>query len=449
MRGDNMSDGDRKLNDSTLLRWSMLALMAAITFGLYYFNDIFSGLKSIIEVHLAINSDQFGTLLSSVSIANMFGMIILGGIILDKLGIRLTGLIFVCIASAGAFLVFLGGSGHRFGLMIVGMAMFGLGLETCCVMVQKVIVKWFKGKEMSLGFAVNMGVGRLGSGLTIMAGPVVAGGMVAGVYPGFARALLLGAVLVGIGLVMFAIYWGFDVRFDRQAGASADAAGADAFRLKDTWALLKNKAFLYITALCVLFYAAVFPFLNYVTDMLVNKFAFDLKTASRVSGLIPFGAIVFTLIFGRLNDKIGKGASMMIIGSVLLIFAHFTLSLTNLPPYIALFALGVAFSLVPAAMWPSVARIVPESRLGTAYAIMFTIQNYGLFTFKKLIGTVLHATNLTVTPDLLKTGQAHYNYTWAILLLVFCGLAGIVFALLLRREDRIHNYGLELPKRPA
>jgi len=209
--------------------------------------------------------------------------------------------------------------------------------------------------------------------------------------------------------------------------------------------LLTNKSFLFIAALCVTFYSAVFPFIGYATDMLVNKFGFDTKLASKITGFIPIGTIIFTPIFGRLVDKKGKSASLMIIGSLLLIFAHLTLSLTMLTPYIALLALGVAFSLVPAAMWPSVAKIVEEKRLGVAYAMMFTIQNWGLTAFFFLIGKVLEVTNPGVTAELINAGETTYNYTTTILMLAFLGLLGIVFALLLKREDKVSGYGLELP----
>ncbi len=486
-----MNEFKQKLNDSAAMRWSMLSLVAVIMFATYYINDIFSGMKGIMETQLKMSSSDYGLLLGSVGFFNTIGMIIVGGIILDKLGVRRTGVAFVGIATLGSFLIAYGGSsyfvnggfGYQFmgsflpqyspqlKVMILGRLLFGLGLETCCVLVQTVVVKWFKGKELALAFAINMGVGRLGSASAIMLAPVLAGSMVGNLYPSFPTVLWFGFGLAAIAMLSFLVYTIFDIKMDKQLAelgeveeaaksseqkatekAVADKAAADAkggfmpwLRSTGLIDLLTNKSFLYITALCVTFYAAVFPFMGYATDMLVNKFGFETKVAAKVTGFIPIGAIVFTVIFGRLVDKKGKSASLMIIGSLLLICAHLTLSLTMLPPYIALFALGVAFSLVPAAMWPSVTKIVVERRLGLAYSMMFTIQNWGLMMFFYLIGKVLEVTNPGITAQMIDAKQATYNYTTAILMLAFLGLAGMLFAFLLKREDKVSGFGLELP----
>lgn len=466
----------QKLNDSAVMRWSMLALVAVIMFATYYINDIFSGMKGIMEIQLKMSSSDYGLLLGSVGFFNTIGMIIVGGIILDKLGVRRTGIAFVGIAALGSFLIAYGGSsyflnggfGYQFmssflpkyspqlKVMVLGRLLFGLGLETCCVLVQTVVVKWFKGKELALAFAVNMGVGRLGSASAIMLGPVLAGDMVDKLYPHFPTALWFGFGLAALALLSFLVYTLFDIRIDNEQKAYAQQEATtktesekEAQKEENSGTglldLLTNHSFLYITALCVTFYAAVFPFIGYATDMLVNKFGFDNKVAAKVTGFIPIGAIVFTVIFGRLVDKKGKSASLMIVGSLLLIFAHLTLSMTMLPPYIALFALGVAFSLVPAAMWPSVTKIVPEKRLGLAYSMMFTFQNWGLMLFFYLIGKVLEVTNPGITAETIKAGGQPYNYTISILMLAFLGLAGMLFAFLLKREDKVSGFGLELP----
>lgn len=464
-----MNDIKKRLNDSAAMRWSMLLLMALITFSIYYINDVFSSMKSIMEVQFKMDSDTFGLLLSAVSFANILGMIILGGIILDRIGIRKTGLFFISIAAFGTVLIAYGGSDFftegaigysffssflksytpRLKMMILGQALFGLGLETCCVLVQKVIVKWFEGKEMAMAFGVNMAMGRLGQYVALNAAPILVGSMVAGMYPDFSRALWMGAALACISLVFFLVYWVFDVRIDKESNSGKAAAAEEEFHLGDAIKLLSNKSFIYITALCVTYYAAVFPFINYATDMLENKFGYEKAVAAQLTGFLPIASIIFTPLFGRLVDKKGRSATLMILGSCLVIIAHLLLSLTNISPYISLAALGIAFSLVPAAMWPAVPRIVPASLLGTAYAIMFTMQNWGLFTFKRLIGTVLQKTNPGITPEMIAAKQAVYDYTWPIFMLAFLGLAGIMFALLLKREDKVSGFGLEKPKSAA
>jgi MFS family permease len=478
----------QKLNESAIMRWSMLFLIAVVTFATYYINDIFSGLKGILEAQLNISATDYGMLAGSVGVFNTIGMIIVGGMILDKLGVRRTGVVFVGIATFGSLLMAYGSSeafanggfGYKFidsifpsyspqlKLMILGRLLFGLGLETCCVLVQKIIVRWFKGKELALAFAVNMSIGRFGSAFAIMLGPIFAGSMVNKMYPQLPNALWFGFALMAISLLAFLIYITFDLKYDKnlaeigeseeevttdkkeakEVAPQTDATNAGAIAwIKSTnlFRLITNKSFIYIAALCVTFYSAVFPFIQYATDMLVNKFGFDTKGASKVAGFLPIGAIVFTIIFGRIVDKKGKSASLMVLGSILLISAHLTLSLTRIPPYFALFALGVAYSLVPAAMWPSVAKIVEEERLGLAYALMFTIQNWGLMLFPFLIGKVLNLSNPGVTPEMIAAGEAVYNYTNPIFMLACLGLIGMVFAFLLKREDKVSGYGLELP----
>jgi MFS family permease len=485
-----MNEVKRKLNESAVMRWSMLALISVIMFATYYINDIFSGLKGILEVQLGITSTHYGMLAGSVGVFNTIGMIIVGGLILDKLGVRRTGVVFVGIATLGSFLMAYGGSeafanggfGFKFmnsifpnysaqlKMMILGRLLFGLGLETCCVLVQKIIVRWFKGKELALAFAVNMSIGRFGSAFAIMLGPILAGSMVNKMYPQLPNALWFGFGLAAIAMLAFLVYITFDLKFDKNLAeiGESEEENANVADKKETqelspqensvkpgliawikstnlFRLMTNKSFLYIAALCVTFYSAVFPFIQYATDMLVNKFGFETRAASKVAGFLPIGAIVFTIIFGRIVDKKGKSASLMLVGSLLLIFAHLTLSLTQLPPYFALFALGVAYSLVPAAMWPSVAKIVEEERLGLAYALMFTIQNWGLMLFPFLIGKVLEMSNKGVTPEMIAAKEATYNYTNPILMLACLGLIGMVFAFLLKREDKVSGYGLELP----
>ncbi|MCP5050955.1 MAG: major facilitator superfamily domain-containing protein 1 [bacterium] len=471
----------QKLSDSAKWRWSMLILIAFATFATYFVNDIFSGMKGVMETHMKISSSDYGLLLSAVGYFNMIGMIMVGGIILDKFGIRKVGFALVGLAAFGSFLIAYGSSetfvNGGFGydlmnsvfpdyspqlkMMILGRLLFGMGLETCCVMVQKVIVKWFKGHELALAFAINMGIGRFGSSMAIMITPELAGTLADGSYSHFSRSFLFGFILAALALILFLIYTMFDAKLDKSVAAAGEANALEKEKngesavqeapeekesvLYGLKSLVTNKALLLITALCVTFYSAVFPFVGYVTDMLVNKFGFSLTWASKVAGFFPLGAIFFTIAFGRIVDKKGKAATLMMWGSGLLIFGHLTLSLTSLPPYFALLAIEVAFSLVPAAMWPSVAKLVPERRLGMAYAFMFTIQNWGLTFFFYMIGKVLELSNPGITAEVIDAGKANYNYTLTLLMLAGLGFLGMLFAYLLKREDKRSGTELELP----
>jgi MFS family permease len=401
-------------------------------------------------------------------------------------------------------------------MMIIGRIMFGSGLEVTCVVATRTIVKWFKGYELALAMAINVGFGRLGSAIGIAVSVDIAKGMVS-------PAVAFAATIIGIGFLMFLIYIIMDLRLDRQ-DAEAAAGLKEEFKFTDLFKLIRNPSFMYIAFLCLAFYAAVFPFIQYAPDLLVNKFGFmyDLPTdgsgsvvlfgstslgnasvilaiwafglafsivpanlknrrakvisisvilvlfvlfigslwentlsiwlrnGPKTTSLIPLGTILFTPIFGNLVDRKGKAASLMILGSLLLIFAHVALSLFNSVAlgYIGLLSLGIAFSLVPAAMWPSVAKIVAESRLGTAYATMFTIQNWGLGLFFWGIGAVLDLSNRHHLTQI-RAGEMVYNYTYPILMLVVCGLVSIFLAYKLLQADRKAGYGLELPSGQA
>ncbi len=508
----------KTLRDSAAMRWFALILLSGLTFSTYWFQDFFGGIKSLLFTEYGFTSENFGRIISMTTFANIFGMIIVGGIILDKWGIRIAGLIFGGLATVGGLIVFLA-SGGTFGgesstilwTMIIGRMMFGTGLEVVCVVATRTIVKWFKGYELALAMAINMGFGRLGSAMGIAISPDIAMGT-SSTAIGFAASLL------GLALIMFVVYLFFDIKLDKQNAAMASETGSEEeFKMSDLVKLVKNSAFVYITLLCVAFYAAVFPFIQYASDLLVNKFGFtselpegasivingsaalgnsmmyivlflsaicfsvvpaNLKSASarlitrvvvvfalgvfiyafrdvfsawmhngqKTASLIPLGTIIFTPIFGNIVDKKGKAASLMILGSLLLIFAHLSLSIFDniYLGYMGLLSLGVAFSLVPAAMWPSVAKIVPENRLGTAYSTMFTVQNWGLAAFFWGIGAVLDYVNRDILGQI-NAKEAVYDYTIPILMLVGCGVISIFLSYKLKQADKKHGFGLELP----
>ena len=481
---------NKTLKDTRAIRWMVLLLTSGLMFGTYWFNDFLGPLKQVFESELGMTSSDFGSLLWFTSLANLVGMVIIGGILLDKWGIRKAGILFSVIATSGAFLMYFGASGAFgkdtstiFWVLVVGRILFGTGLETVCVMVSRTVVKWFKGYELALAMAISVAFGRLGSAGANFFGLDIAGGSVSG-------GVVFAASLIGFGSMMFLVYMFFDAKLDKQLQSGAPQSVEDQFRFSDLTRLATNRTFIYITLLCTAFYSAVFPFIQYAPDLLVNKFGFSLNmpdtsnmglfdylaatftNGPKVNSLIPIGTILFTPIFGNLVDRKGKSASLMMLGSILLIFAFLSLSIFDVVAlgYMGLLSLGIAFSLVPAAMWPSVAKIVPESRLGTAYASMFTIQNWGFSGFNWGIGKVLDLTNPEavskiqaarqtlldqgVAPDVIaqKMEQMRaagelpmYDYTVPILMLVGLGVVSIFLAYQLKRADKSQGYGLELP----
>jgi nitrate/nitrite transporter NarK len=315
-------------------------------------------------------------------------------------------------------------------LMILGRLMFGLGAETSIVVINKIIAKWFKGRELAFAFAVNLAIARLGTAAALILSPVLIEAPT-----GWTTAVWVAAVAMGVGLLFFVIYMVYDRRADEPAAADGGLDDDERFRFSDVTDLLKNPSFIYITLLCLTFYSAIFPFQAFCPDLLHNKFGLSLKLSGMLSSLIIWGTIVFTPIFGWMVDRRGKRATLMFYGSAMLVAAHLVLAVTNLTPYVPMFVLGIALSLVPAAMWPAVPLIVDERRLGTAYGLMTSIQNLGLFAFPILAGVITDASNPGVTAEMLQSGEATLDYTKTVLMFAGIGLMGFVFAYLLKRSN--------------
>jgi len=446
-----------------LLRWFFLILISVVIASNYYVYDAMSSIKETLQLELNLSSTDYGLIVSFYSFPNTFLlMTVFGGIFLDRFGIRKTGFMFTLFCALGALLTAYGASdifrqgglGYAFfgsflkqfspelKLMILGRLLFGLGAETSIVVINKILVKWFKGKELAFAFSVNLAIARLGTAAALILSPILIKSST-----GWTTALWVATILMGIGFIFFLIYMVYDKKFDniRQDGQT-DEDEAEKFKFNDIVKLFKNKSFILIALLCVTFYSAVFPFQAYCPDFLHNKFGLSLQTSGMLASLIIWGTIVFTPLFGWFVDKRGKRATLMIIGSAMLLFSHLTLAFTYITPYVAMFVLGIAFSLVPSAMWPAVARIVDQKRLGTAYGTMTSIQNIGLFLFPILAGKITDLTNKGVTNEMLKSGAATLNYTYTILMFAALGIIGLIFAILLKIEDKKSGFDLEKPE---
>ena len=445
----------QKITDSNIARWSVVCILGFVLAGNYYFYDAFSPLKIILERDFGFSSTDFGLYVSFYSIPNTFLlMAILGGVILDKFGIRRTGFLFVLLMSIGALITAYGtcdyyrNGGLGYGIMnsflksyspelkmmLLGRFFFGLGAETSIVVISKTIVKWFKGKELALAFGIKLGFARVGSVLAFNLSPILTNkGSVIG------PAIWFGAIFVCIGILAFLCYIIFDKRYDKQLKQGPALIKKDEFHFSNLLKLLQNRPFIYITLLCLTFYSAVFPFLSFSSDFFLNKFGVSLEKSGQISSLLPLGTVLFTPLFGLLVDKKGKGATLMIFGSLLLLLIHLTFAFTTLTPYVPMVLLGIAFSLVPAAMWPSVAKIVDEKRIGTAYGIMFSIQNLGLWGFPILAGVILDRSN--------PVNAASLDYTNTMIMFSFLGIIGLIFAFLLKKSDKKYGTGLELPSK--
>jgi MFS family permease len=398
------------LADSKAARWTALAVVAFTMLCGYYLTDVMAPLKGLLEGQLSWNSSEFGFFTSAYGWFNVFLlMLIIGGIILDKKGVRFTGMMAASIMVTGTAIKYWAISTHALDgqtwhllfwdvkaqvfMAGLGYAIFGVGVETAGITVSKIIVKWFKGKEMALAMGLEMATARLGTGLALSTSVPIAKA-----FNTVSAPVLVCLIMLCIGLIAFFMYTFMDKKLDASiAEANAEnpeATEEESFKLKDILYILKNRGWWYLAILCVLFYSAVFPFLKYATDLMVQKFHINESFAGMVPALLPFGTILLTPLFGNLYDRKGKGATIMIIGALLLIFVHvfFTVPFLNywLIAVFLVLVLGVGFSLVPSAMWPSVPKIIPEKQLGTAYALVFWVQNWGLMGVPALIGWVLN-----------------------------------------------------------
>ena len=463
------------LRDSKAARWTALAIISITMFAGYFLTDVMSPLKPLLEEQYGWSSTNYGIFTSAYGWLNVFLlMLIIGGIILDKMGVRFTGLLSAGIMVVGASIKYWAVAhpelmaNTAFGLPAqifyasAGFAIFGVGVEIAGITVSKIIVKWFKGYEMALAMGMQMAVARMGT-LLAMAAPVPIANFFSSkhtMYIGQSLTEKVGAsisapiafalVLLVVGFIAFFIYVAMDKKLDASVIDSGSENEEEAFRIKDIGKIVTNRGFWLIAFLCVLFYSSVFPFIKYAADLMVNKYGLKENVAGLIPSLLPLGTLFLTPLFGSVYDKKGKGATIMVIGAILIIFVHgvFSLPILNywIVALILVVILGVALSLVPSAMWPSVPKIIPEHQLGTAYSLIFWIQNWGLMGVPLLIGYILDKSN----PEVLAakangTPIPPYDYTNPMIVFTLFGILAVVVGLMLKAEDRKKGYGLELP----
>ncbi len=443
------------MNDSPIARWTVLILVALMMFFAYMFVDVMSPLKSLVESSLGWDSGVFGKYAASEYILNVCGFLIIAGVILDKLGVRFSGILSAGLMVLGAAIKFVGvsdwfqttafcnwlnswwvampGSAKMASL---GFMIFGCGCEMEGTNVSKILAKWFKGKEMALAMGLEMAIARLGVFAVMWISPLISakfGGSVMAPV-GFCGCLLL------IGLINFVIFGIMDKKFDTQlveAGLStAEKSPEDEFHIKDLGAIFSSKMFWIVALLCVLYYSAIFPFQRYAPNFLEETLGISAAEASRLFSCFPILAMVLTPLLGIFLDRVGKGASMLMAGSVIMIVCHLSFAfLLPVLPYkwfalLLIVVLGVSFSLVPAALWPSVPKIIDEKILGSAYCLIFWVQNIGLCLVPILIGLLRQSTG---------------GYTVPMIVFSCFGVLAFIFSIALKREDKVKGYGLEEP----
>ncbi len=446
------------LRDSKKARWTALVILSFTMFAGYLFNEIISPLKPLIDADASFGWDgsDFGMFFSAYGWFNVFFvMLIIVGFLLDRIGIRFSTISSSLIMIIGAAIKYYAfktdmGDAQIFGfdarLMTAcfGYALFGVGVEYAGITVSKAVVKWFKGKEIALAMGMQVAIARLGSFVPLMFGAYFA------TQTSIPTVVLMGVLLLIIGFFGFLVYNVMDVKLDKQDQESATGdEEEEKFKLSDLKVIISNRGFWLIAILCVLFYSAVFPFYKYGPDLMFNKFGVSDKWAGLIPSLVPFGTIFLTPLFGGIYDKRGKGASMMILGAFLLVIVHVVYWLPGVTSVYLAFAnailLGIAFSLVPSAMWPSVPKIIPEKQIGSAFAFIFWIQNFGLWGIPLLVGVVLEKTNPGIAQQIKAGEEVTYNYDTTWLIFIACTILALIIAFWLKAEDKRKGYGLELP----
>ncbi len=442
---------NKKLNDSKTLRWGVLGLVAFTMFCGYFLTDLMSPLKTMLEQELLWDSLEYGIFTSAYGWFNVFFlMLIFGGIILDRMGVRFTGMGACILMIVGCLLKYyaisttfpegetLLGIKTQVALAAIGYAIFGVGIEIIGITVSKIIVKWFTGHELALAMGLEMAVARIG---TIFALSVTA--PLAIYFKDIAAPIFIALIMLCIGLLTFFIYMFYDRKFDAQVENSEENKEDDTFHLKDLVLVVTNKGFWLLALLCVLFYSAIFPFLKYATELMVQKYNVNPELAGSIPSILPLGTLFLTPLFGAFYDRRGKGANLMIIGALLLILVHVSFAMPFLNEWwfaaVITIILGVAFSLVPSAMWPSVPKIIPSKQLGSAYALIFWVQNWGLMGVPLLIGWVLD----TYCKGPVVNGVTTYDYTLPMIIFSVFGVLALFVAILLKREDKKKGYGLQ------
>ena len=461
----------KKLNDSPFMRWTALVLLASAMFFGYIFMDILSPLQELLQVQRGWDPVAYGHYAGSETFLNVFVFfLIFAGIILDKMGVRFTAILSGSVMLLGALVnwyavsnSFIGSEAEAFmndflnlpaswwnvtpfyegmpasaKMSACGFMLFGCGVEMAGITVSRGIVKWFKGKEMALAMGVEMAIARVGVAVVVLGSPFLAS-----VHPvDVSRPVAVAVLLLLIGLISFICYAVMDKKLDAQG---AEEEKDDPFRISDLGKILSSKVFWLVALLCVLYYSAIFPFQKYAINMLQCNLGYTSEQAGLVFFVFPLGAAAITPFLGNYLDRKGKGASMLMLGAILMNLCHLSFALllpateSVLLAYLSIILLGISFSLVPAALWPSVPKLVDGKLLGSAYAVIFWIQNIGLYAFPMIIGSVIQSSNPGVTNPL------EYNYTVPMLVFASLGVLALLLGFWLKAEDKKKGYGLEEP----
>jgi len=406
-----------KPEPSPVYRWIILVVISLAMFGNYYIYDSISPLADLLVKQLKFTDANIGLLQGIYSVPNVF-MVLIGGIIIDKIGTRISTFIFTLLCLTGAVIT---ASFSDLTMMAVGRLIFGLGAESMIVAITTVIGRWFKGKQLSFAFGLNLTLARLGS-FAALNSPTWARAF----YHDYKYPLMIAVIAGIIAAVMIIVYWGMDVYAEKRYSLRP-VAKQDDVNFKQIFSF--SRSYWFVVLLCVTFYSGIFPFQTFAVKFFMETHGTTREMGGFLSSLLTLSAMILTPLFGLFADYIGKRSLLMMIGSLILIPVYLLMAYTGLTLYIPMAMMGLAFSLIPAVMWPSVAIIVDESKLGTAYGLMTMIQNIGLASFNFIIGWA---------------NDYSGGYNLGMWIFSTLGFFGVTFAFLLRRSEMsTSGHGLE------
>ena len=447
-----MRPSKEKINNSPFARWTVLIIVATAMMMGYFVNDVMSPLETLLELPkeqggLGWTPSDYGFFSGAGSFINVFLlMLFFSGLILDKMGIRFTGTLACSLMALGTLIKYYAVTAEFGNEPIafldyqlpasavwasLGFAIFGVGYEMTGISVSKAMVRWFTGHELALAMGIQLAMARLGTAAALSISAPIAR------HYTLSMPLLISLAFLIIGLLAFLVFCVMDRKLDDSGQTTEDSADntqyEEQFHFSDILVTLRNPGFWLITLFCVLFYSAVSPFLKFSTKLMVMKYGVDPDIAGFFSSIAPFGTILMTPLFGLIYDRYGKGVTLVITGALMLTAVHFGFSLPMHSSTIAIalmVTLSIGYSLAPAALWPCVPKIIPLKCLGTAYSMVFFIQNFGRAVIPMCVG---------------RANETDPTYTTSMLIFGFTALGAAVTAIAILVIDKKKNYGLQLP----
>ncbi|PKP38204.1 MAG: hypothetical protein CVT97_02680 [Bacteroidetes bacterium HGW-Bacteroidetes-14] len=470
-----MTSAVKLLKNSKRARWFVLLALSIPMFSSYFFDDLFTTISHIFNnpeiLDLGWNLSDYGFYGGAYSLLCVWGGLVICGMLLDKWGVRFTGSLFVGLMVGGSVIViyaisesFSNSSLNAYmlkffdkpslALAYAGASIFGLGSEIAGVAVTRSIAKWFKGKEMALAMGLQLALARLGTATALIVIPRIVN--IEQAYIPFSETSKPAAaamILMIIAVALWTMFIFTDKRYDRQNDEEdkkndVKSVKDDKFKFSDIFKILGNKHFILISLLCVFFYACIISFRRFATTIIIPRFDLDADIASLMVSLIPFSTMVFTPLFGSMVDSKGKATRFMLLGSLLLLVSHLIIAFapgTQFFGYTGVAILGVAYALVPAAMWPSVPKIIPEKNLGTAYSLIYWIQNMGMLIVPIVVGIIITKTNESFPVAEEASLQSAINAEYFFIALSLVAIA--VAVILGKSSDKNPQLALDVPNK--